>query len=206
MNSLAQMSAVPLPILFCPTRRSTQAYPNPTYWGLNESPVTPVASRTDYAANAGTNQGAWWGGPSGTDPTVTDAPGFVWPDMSGCDGTVCSTSVVRSAQIRDGLSNTYLLGEKYLIPDHYTDGQEGTDNNPVYAGFDWDYMRWTFAPPVQDTVGLSDWNDWGSAHSGTFSMVFCDGAVRSISYSIDPTVHMYLGQRADGHPIDASKY
>ena len=126
--------------------------------------------------------------------------------MSGCDGTVCSTSVFGQAHSRDGLSNTYLLGEKYLIPDHYADGLEGTDNNPVYAGFDWDYMRWVFTPPQQDTVGLSDWNDWGSAHSGAFSMAFCDGSLHSISYSIDPQVHMYLGQRADGKPIDASKY
>ena len=206
MTTLAQMSMVPLPILFCPTRRPAQAYPNPTYYAVNEAPITTVASRSDYAASAGTNQSAWWGGPAGSDPTVTDVPGYAWPDMSACDGPVCSASVARSAQVRDGLSNTYLLGEKYLIPDHYTDGLEGTDNNPVYAGFDWDYMRWSNTVPAQDTPGVSIFNVWGSAHAGTFSMAFCDGAVRSISYSIDPQIHLYLGNRQDLQPIDASKY
>ncbi len=37
-------------------------------------------------------------------------------------------------------------------------------------------------------------------------MAFCDGSVHAISYSIDPTVHLYLGQRADLHPIDDSRY
>jgi len=44
---LSQMSMVPLPILFCPTRRPAQAYPNPTYYGVNENPITTVASRSD---------------------------------------------------------------------------------------------------------------------------------------------------------------
>ncbi len=205
---LRQMNMIPLPILYCPTRRAAQAYPNPTYYEVNVDPITTVASRTDYAGSEGSNQGAAFifSGPSGPDPSPADAPGFAWADISGCDGPICNGGTVAAALIRDGLSNTYLLGEKYLIPDHYLDGLEGTDNNPVYGGFDWDWMRWSFAAPMQDTPGLSNYNDWGSAHSGTFGMAFCDGSIHAISYSIDPTVHLYLGQRADGHPIDASKY
>jgi prepilin-type N-terminal cleavage/methylation domain-containing protein/prepilin-type processing-associated H-X9-DG protein len=204
--TLSQMSMVPLPILFCPTRRPAQAYPNPQYYAVNESPITTVASRSDYAGSNGTNHNYWWTGPSGSDPAITDAPGFAWPDQSGCDGPICCTTNVQPAQIRDGLSNTYLLGEKYLVPDHYLDGLEGTDNNPVYAGFDWDYMRWADSTPLQDTPGVSDFNPWGSAHSGTFNMAFCDGSIHSISYSIDPTIHLYLGGRSDQHVVDGSKY
>ena len=44
-------------------------------------------------------------------------------------------TLMKMASITDGTSNTYLLGEKYLIPDNYFDGEEATDNNPVYAGY-----------------------------------------------------------------------
>ena len=36
-------------------------------------------------------------------------------------------------------------------------------------------------------------------------MVFCDGSVHMISYTIDPLVHSYLGNRQDGQAIDGKK-
>jgi len=41
--------------------------------------------------------------------------------------------------------------------------------------------------PRQDQAGLNYLYNFGSAHSGSFNMVFCDGSVRSISYSISPS-------------------
>ena len=48
------------------------------------------------------------------------------------------------AQILDGASNTYLLGEKYLSPDNYDNGQDQGDNQPTYDGFDPDYYRFCY--------------------------------------------------------------
>ena len=53
----------------------------------------------------------------------------------------------------------------------------------------------------------ADPNRWGSAHSSTFNMVFCDGSVHTIPYTIDSAgpsrakagVHQWLGNRADGN-------
>jgi hypothetical protein len=50
--------------------------------------------------------------------------------------------MIRAKDITDGLSKTYLLGEKYVNADCYYNGIDGGDNQPMFAGYDWDYDRW----------------------------------------------------------------
>ncbi len=45
---------------------------------------------------------------------------------------------------------------------------------------------------------------FGSAHDDGFNMVFCDGSVPKLSYSIDPQTLTLLGSRNDGQPIDSA--
>jgi prepilin-type N-terminal cleavage/methylation domain-containing protein/prepilin-type processing-associated H-X9-DG protein len=210
---LAKAAQTPVALFYCPTRRRAIPYPNATYWPGNMNTIT-VAARSDYAGNAGLSTSVgWWSSVPGTyskpvateDPSFTDASGYAWPDMSGCVGVIYSISCLPIAKIRDGTSNTYLLGEKYFTPDHYTDGIEGIDNNPLWAGFDWDWMRWGSSPPLQDRNGLSDWQIFGSAHAANVNMAMCDGSVRAISYSIDSTTHSNLANRKDGQAIDSSR-
>jgi prepilin-type N-terminal cleavage/methylation domain-containing protein/prepilin-type processing-associated H-X9-DG protein len=211
--ALVSVAQTPLAALYCPSRREPILYPN-TYTMCNVNPVSD-ASRTDYAANGGTVGPTWWNPPwpSSGDPSFADVAGFAWPDMSASTGVFFPTSMLRMADITDGASNTYLLGEKYLHADHYLDGEEGTDNNLAYEGYDWDDVRWglwngstkTYSPPLQDTPGYSDYIDFGSAHAGSLNMSLCDGSVRPVSYSVDTTVHGHLCDRHDGVPIDAGK-
>ena len=113
------------------------------------------------------------------------------------------------ASITDGASNTYLIGEKNVNADAYFDASlDPADSGSIYLAHNWATCRWTYRGyyPLQDRPGATYAVSFGSAHSGGFNMVFCDGAVHTISYTIDPIVHEYLGNRHDNQPIDASKF
>ncbi len=203
-----------LSVFYCPSRREPILYP--TAYQIYNVATCSLTSRTDYAGNLGTQPGSYyslWNSGNGTngDPSFADNPGFQWPSVADYNGAFVPTSVVHITDIEDGASNTYLLGEKYLNPDHYNDGSEPADNNAQYQGYDWDNCRWTvqsgdtFSPPLQDAPGWSDSVDFGSPHAGSLNMAFCDGSVHAIGYTIDPTIHGHLCDRNDGVPIDASK-
>jgi prepilin-type N-terminal cleavage/methylation domain-containing protein/prepilin-type processing-associated H-X9-DG protein len=218
--ALRQAGQVALSVLHCPTRRPAIVYPG-TQDLYNVASYAGVATaRTDYAANSGTLGPNWWDdgfGSSTGDATLFDQPGFQWPrSIAGnCNGIMATLSMVRIADISDGVSATYLLGEKVMDPDQYLGGSQGTDNNVIYEGFDWDINRWslwngsttspTYSLPFQDMPGNQDFYNFGSAHSGTFNMAFCDGSVHAISYNIDMLVHGYFCDRKDGKPFNASK-
>jgi len=126
-------------------------------------------------------------------------------------------SEVTIAMITDGTSNTYMLGEKYINPDHYLDGLDGGDNETMYCGYNSDMFRTTWYDgknaataytPMQDTPGWSAsdiGNIFGSAHAISCNMSFCDGSVQAINYSIDPETNRRLGNRQDDLPVDPRK-
>jgi prepilin-type N-terminal cleavage/methylation domain-containing protein/prepilin-type processing-associated H-X9-DG protein len=207
---LSRTCRTPLTVLHCPTRRPAMAYPN-AETPLNIMPIA-TAARTDYAANGGmvpvmTDNDAyniWWnpGNPLGNgDPSFADAPGFAWPSPPQYDGVVYATSMTTMSDIRDGASNTYLMGEKYLNSDDYFNYKDDGNNTPCYTGYDWDTVRWSAGGPRQDQR-KSDWNNFGSAHPGALNMAMCDGSVRAVSYSIDLGTHNRLCNRHDGLPVE----
>lgn len=201
-KTLALMGGTAISIFYCPTRRPATVYPNPTFQCVNTDPIS-LAARTDYAASGGTSVTPFWDPPNvGGDPTKV--PGSSMPDYSNENGMIYPLSTVPVKHVRNGLSHTYLIGEKYLIPDHYTDGLSDVDNNPLYAGYDWDWHRWggpeptdLAYQPARDRRGDANLVRFGSAHPAAFNMSFADGSCRGINYDIDAVTHSRLSNRSN---------
>jgi prepilin-type N-terminal cleavage/methylation domain-containing protein len=206
------------------------------------TPLTAVA-RSDYACNGGDYYVSPSLGPTGPGPLWSSAPPNADAGPTSVDqvedparpgqmtanarttfaniarlatGVIYCGSLIRMADISDGVSNTYLAGEKYLGPDWYDTGTDGGDNEAALIGDNADIARfaaWNHPeyPPMQDTPGFTTqgavWTAiFGSAHANGFFMAFCDGSVHMINYSIDYPTHTRLANRKDGMTIDAKAW
>jgi prepilin-type N-terminal cleavage/methylation domain-containing protein/prepilin-type processing-associated H-X9-DG protein len=227
-DCVLQCVGTPLSGLICPSRRSAVLYPHqspggqPYHTRLGDVTWPNLAGKTDYAGCGGTTVDGT-GFASGP-PSYADADAWTPADWSGKTGKpinhVLDTGVINThsaitmADMTDGASNTYLLGEKFLDPDHYTDGTAPWDDQSWDIAEDWDIMRWTGVTgdytnasfmPVPDTPGGGWGMSFGSAHSGGFNMALCDGSVQFMNYAIDIKTHYCLGHRSDQLPVDAKK-
>jgi prepilin-type N-terminal cleavage/methylation domain-containing protein/prepilin-type processing-associated H-X9-DG protein len=237
---IKQAICTPVANYYCPTRRQPLAYTcyacvylNLTNAGLSQPTVT---GQSDYAGNTGcsTDEPLWPNGwPLGPDhpPSIVEAdrnPIYTdwnyWWGFKGsqthASGVIGVRSMFRLRDIKDGSSNTYLAGEKYVCPDGYYTGIDSGSDQSWDHGIDDDVNRVTryiseqygtpnYYPPLQDRPGLFGLQyqfAFGSAHANSFNMVFCDGSIQAIPYSIDKYVHNYLGSKADGQAVDAKVF
>ena len=141
-----------------PQPRAAELYPcaNTTVY----SPVLPLVAKSDYATNTGDHDDPNAAGPSHPfvqPATLSDGDSDAWWQAQGvvrdATGVVFQRSSIRPAEIIDGLTQTYLVGEKYLNVDDYTTGAGLGDMESVYHGDNDDTSRVTFPPdggPRQD--------------------------------------------------------
>jgi prepilin-type N-terminal cleavage/methylation domain-containing protein len=182
----------PLSVLNCPSRRPAGLYP---YGGshevINAEPATLVV-KTDYAASAGDRIVGTIGPHSLQEG---DDPNYNWGDIEAATGILFPRSEIAMAQVTDGTSHTYLLGEKRCILDGYDWG----DDQHAFLGHGLDTARYAKAdlPPGPDGPESFP-RSFGSAHSSGCYFVFGDGSVRLVNYAIDPEVHRRGAHRADG--------
>ncbi len=189
---LARLVGTPIKFYHCPSRRPAKLYPI-TVLPVNSDPVSQGA-KLDYGANCGD------GGNERNGGSPTQAPSA----LDTFSGILYDKSTLKLKDISDGLSNTFMVGEKYLSPNNYMNGADAADNENLYVGFDNDNSRSSgssYFPPRQDSKLIANIQFWGSAHPGGFNMVMCDGSVRVIQYSIDQSSFRYLGSRFDGEKI-----
>ena len=104
-------------------------------------------------------------------------PSHVNQQLQRTHGISFEQSTIRKDDITDGLSQTILVGEKYLAASSYGTGNVGADNENEYVGFDNDTGRTTYRAPMQDRWGLDDPDAFGSAHPNAANFVLCDGSV-----------------------------
>jgi prepilin-type N-terminal cleavage/methylation domain-containing protein/prepilin-type processing-associated H-X9-DG protein len=224
-----QRLATPVSSFYCPSRRSPLPYP--IYEQMLNVPSLAsgaVGARSDYVANGGDyytapgnhTGGTPWGeyGPANT-TDVENPPGQMTAgartifaaEAKACNGIFHTGSMITMADVTDGVSNTYLLGEKNVDPDYYITGEDIGDNDGL-EGDNEDNTRWTYQTPwdsslnpMPDTPGwVGRWR-FGSAHSNGFYMAFCDGSVQFMNFNIDILAHKNLGNRQDGVPVDPKK-
>lgn len=226
-EEIGRMLTRPVAVFYCPSRRAVRGYRD-THQQYHNSVRPPgisgkyLVAKSDYAANSGdgiTSADI----PSPVSYEQADSGNFPWKDTTNPNtewwhsGVMYYRSEIRLAEITDGLSNTYMVGEKFMNPENYTTGESFGDNQSFYTGYEWDNHRLTtnrpdgipVYTPRQDSRDLRDssrFYRFGSAHAGTWHAVFCDGSVQAVAYTIDAETHRRLGNRFDGRAIDRGAY
>lgn len=215
-----------VPAYACPSRRGspllagtlmTDYAGNRGSWA--SSPATPTATDIDRDTTFGMPSAA------GTIPSVyptteqlfnelqaamTNATGalntvqatFVSGLSVPTGGIIFVGSSLPPARIRDGASNTYLFGEKYVPRAFLAAGGTGYQF-VAFAGDSPDTLRGGHRPPEADATPWQNSRQgaFGGPHLSVFNAAFCDGSVRGIDFSIDAQTHFLLASREDRQAV-----
>ncbi|MEX0669985.1 MAG: DUF1559 domain-containing protein, partial [Pirellulales bacterium] len=218
----------PLPIYACPSRRGSSIGPSGQVMtdyagnrGSWASSLTPVQDRTTtfgMPSSAGTLPTVYpstLAGLQSLQTLMAAAAGLLstpqmYPLTSPlATGTVATGGVIfvgsalPDALIRDGRSNTYLFGEKYVPVAAYAIGTIGYQN-VAFAGDSPDTLRGGYRVPVSDAttpIAVNNTGAFGGPHLGVFNAAMCDGSVQSISFDISAQIHFLLACRADRQSV-----
>ncbi|MEM7809867.1 MAG: DUF1559 domain-containing protein [Planctomycetota bacterium] len=196
-NQPALTDPVEAPVYLCPSRvgRVVPQQGDATFDATSFTLVFGPAWASDYAANGGSYTSNTTGAFAEADVTLTPAgPVSVTASRIAESRPQLALSDIQSL---DGLSNTFMFGEKHLpvvADDHSVANGAQADAFVRYAGHG--------LSPVNDseTTALSALL-FGGPHPGGVQFALCDGSVRLIGFTIDEDVYRRLGDRRDGEVV-----
>lgn len=193
--------------LICPTRRSQGAL------SRFESSGEPIGVVGDYAGNAGTSFSfvgdAWSSFDMEVDGVINSGLSALNPVVAG-RLTGRPKGRYRFANIRDGLSNTIMVGEKAVSRD-YMGQPGGWGDGAMYNGEEPGTavrlgglglgLSTNPGAPGPGTLPV-----FGGPHSELCNFLFCDGSVQSIPHSIDEIVLASFCSRAGRESVTVGEW
>ncbi len=145
----------------CPTRRPPRLTQLTTRWSYINMYSGELTASISYEANWGSDAVNYEGGPS--TPRMDLADRLV-QNLRKSNGIVYPLSEVSAAQITDGLSKTYLVGDNFYWITDNTDNPEGTGMHTPLSNY---YVSSGYDPPLRDMLPgttIERHSDrWGSA-------------------------------------------
>jgi len=170
-----------LAVLICPTDPNSEVI----YQSSEDSPFDEAFALTNYLGCRGSTRQE----PDAEGNYPRKMPGNgVFPDVN---------QVVRLSHVTDGTSRTILAGERPADPEAYWGwwaAGRGVDDHGLA-----DYVLDVSEGLCEgDLASDADLLHFWSAHPGGAHFAMCDGSVRFLTYSIDPSTFLALGSRHAG--------
>jgi prepilin-type N-terminal cleavage/methylation domain-containing protein len=187
----------PVTTFFCPSHRAPAADRD---FDNDDAPTLKpgVAAGGDYAANVGDEMDN-----DGNDTFDADNAGPIY-----------TRSKINARQVTDGLSHTFVIGEKFITDLVASDenppapGTEHADrgDSAIFAGDSLETILRTADEGFPEGEPDDDDDErFGSEHGDFTHFAYLDGSVHALQYDMDQEVYEFMGIIADGVEADPAE-